>query len=303
MNNPYQRRRFIKALASIPVFSTTGLLALSHRSFAQGWQQGQQNLKASLNAFSFNGPLSEGKMTIDELLQFSSRTGFDAVDITAYYFPGYPSVPPDDFLYEVKRKAFRLGLEISGTGVRNDFTHADKAKRSESIQLVKDWIVAAEKMGAPVIRIFAGTQQHKDHSRDQVTAWMIEAIRECVAFGKDHGVMIGLQNHNDFLQTAGQVIGVIEAVDSDWLGMILDTGSYRVGDPYDEIAKSIPYAINWQIKEKVFVDGAEIDTDMEKLMSIIRSSAYQGYLPIETLGSGDPEPKVIALLEKLKAVM
>ena len=43
---------------------------------------------------------------------------------------------------------------------------------------------------------------------------------------------------------------------------------------------------------------------MDKLMGIIKSSGYKGYLPIETLGEGDPKTKVNTLFAKLKkAVM
>jgi len=129
---------------------------------------------------------------------------------------------------------------------------------------------------------------------------MLEDIRNCVVYGKQHGVVIGLQNHNDFIQTAEQVIKMIEAINSEWLGLILDTGSYRVLDPYEEISKSVKYTVNWQIKEKIFINGAEQDTDLEKLIGIIKSSGYKGYLPIETLGDGDPKIKIITLFEKLE---
>lgn len=113
-------------------------------------------LKTSLNAYSFNEPLTNGSMQVEDLLEYCAKIGFDAVDITAYYFPGYPNVPSDEYLYGIKKRAFELGLEISGTGVRNDFVHPDKAIRAASVQLVKEWIVASEKMGIPVIRIFEG---------------------------------------------------------------------------------------------------------------------------------------------------
>jgi sugar phosphate isomerase/epimerase len=132
---------------------------------------------------------------------------------------------------------------------------------------------------------------------------MLKDIQTCVDYGKQHGVIIGLQNHNDFIQTASQVIQIIETINSEWLGLILDTGSYRVHDPYEEIARSVKYTINWQIKEKVFINGAEKETDLEKLMEIIKSSGYKGYLPIETLGESDPKTKVTALLAKLQKAM
>lgn len=265
-------------------------------------QQQAWPLKTSLNAFSFNDALLGGTMDVFDLITYCAETGFDAVDITGYYLKGYPVVPDDEYLYKVKRFAFSMGVEISGTGVRNDFTIPDKEKRAKEVQLVKDWIVAAEKMGAPVIRIFAGPQK-ENLSREEVTRWMVEDIRTCVEFGKQHGVVVGLQNHADFIQTADQVNSIIESVNSEWLGLILDTGSYRVYDPYEEIKKSIRHAVNWQIKEKVFIDGKEVDTDMPKLVSIIKASGYKGYLPIETLGKGDPKEKVQLLFSLLKTAL
>lgn len=259
-------------------------------------------LKTSLNAFSFNDMLLGGTMDVFELIRYCAETGFDAVDITGYYLKGYPVVPDDSYLYKVKRTAFAAGLEISGTGVRNDFTIADKEKRAKEVQLVKDWIHVAVKIGAPVIRIFAGNQKNSG-SREEITKWMIDDIGTCVEYGKQNGVVIGFQNHADFIETADQVNHIIETINSEWLGLILDTGSYRVHDPYEEIKKTIKHAVNWQVKEKVFIKGQEVDTDMQKLVSIIKESGYKGYLPIETLGKGDPKVKVPILLEKLKAAL
>ena len=257
-------------------------------------------LKTSLNAFSFNSPLSEGKMNIDDLLQFCAANDFEAVDITAYYFPGYPEVPSDEYLYNVKRKAYSLGLEISGTGVRNDFTNPDPEKRKESVQLVKNWIIAAKKMGIPVIRVFTGNSDTTGHSREEVLSYLVADMKECAEFGKQHGVIVGIQNHDDFVKTADETIEIIKRVNSDWFKMILDTGSYRSGDPYIQIEQSIPFAINWQIKEKIFVNGIEEDTDLTKLFNIIKKSGYRGYIPIETLGAGDPKIKVPKFFKEIR---
>ena len=286
------RRDFLSSLIGIPlVLNTKG----SARQI-----KGSNRLKTSLNAFSFNKPLLDGSMTVFDLLEYCAATGFEGVDITGYYLKGYPAVPDDEYLFKVKRMALRLGLEISGTGVRNDFTIADKNKREKEVELVKQWIEVAAKIDAPVIRIFAGNQQNEGTSREKITAWMLEDIRRCADYGKQHGVVIGLQNHNDFIQTADQVIGMIGSINSEWLGLILDTGSYRVNDAYEEIEKSIKYTVNWQIKEKIFINGQEVETDIPRLMSIIKNSAYNGYLPLETLGEGDPKQKVDALFSKIK---
>lgn len=292
----FHRRDFLSSLLLLP--AAAGSKA-THLTTDRG---PSTRLKTSLNAFSFNDALLAGKMDVFELIQYCAETGFDAVDITGYYLRGYPAVPNDDYLYKVKRMAFSAGIEISGTGVRNDFTVADKDKLTKEVQLVKDWIDVAQKIGAPVIRVFSGAQKDGG-SREEVTKRVIESLNTCVDYGRQHGVVIGLQNHADFIQTAAQVNDIIEAVNSEWLGLILDTGSYRVHDPYEEIRQSIKHAVNWQIKEKVFIAGKEVDTDLPKLISIIRQSAYKGYLPIETLGEGDPKVKVAALFARLTAAL
>src|SRR5680860_254128 len=250
-------------------------------------------LKTSLNAYSFNTQLAvEKTMDLDGLLEYCASRDIDAVDITAYYFPAYPAVPSDEFLYEFKKKAFSLGVEISGTGVRNDFTDPDPKRRRESVELVKNWIVAAEKMGAPVIRIFSGDSDVSKYTREEVTDWLVADVKECVAFGKEHGVVVAIQNHHDFIANADHAIDIIEKVDSDWFGLILDTGSYWEGDSYAQIEKTVEYAVNWQVKKMVYMDGKEERADLERIFRIIKDSGYRGYVPIEIIAKGDPIPMV-----------
>jgi len=260
-------------------------------------------LKISLNAYSFDKPLRAGTMTLDNLLEYCAHTGFDGVDLTGYYFPGYPAVPADDLIFHIKKKAFLLGLGISGTGVRNDFTWADVTKRAAEKQLVKDWIIVAEKLGAPLVRIFAGTLSKESFSWDDRAKWIAEDIRECAEFGKKHGVMTALQNHNDFLKTSSEVEKMLNLVNSDWNGLLLDIGSYHSPDPYKDIAINARHAISWQLKEKVFVNDKQADTDYIKIIEIVRQCGYCGYLPLETLGEGDPAVKVEALFSKVRKVL
>jgi len=300
MTAAFHRRKFLTSVMCIPA---AGMLMSADTKDAYKKKFLAKGLKTSLNAYSFNKPLTDGSMSIAELIEFCAATGFDGVDITAYYFKGYPQIPPDDYLFDIKRKAFKAGLEITGTGVRNDFTIADNAKREGEVQLVKNWIEAASKIGASVLRIFSGTQKNEGIPRDQVTEWMLKDIQTCVDYGKQHGVIIGMQNHNDFIQTADQIISIVETINSPWFGIILDIGSYRINEPFAEIEKSIRHAVNWQVKEKMFINGAEADTDLNKLVNMIKASGYRGYLPIETLGEGDPRIKVKALFEKIQKAL
>jgi sugar phosphate isomerase/epimerase len=302
MNSELNRRDFLKtstAFAALAL-SASGLLGAAQsastattRSNAPAIVKNRFNrvggpkLKTSLNAFSFNDALMPGKdgsapkMTLFEVLDFCAEQNFDAIDPTGYYFPGYPKVPSDEYIASFKKRAFELGLDISGTGIRNNFASPDKAKRAKDVELAKNWIEAAAKLGAPVIRVFAG-QEEPGADREEVNKWMAEDIRACAEHGKKFGVIIGVQNHGDFLKTAEQTIHLVERVNSEWVGVILDTGNYPT-DPYAEIAAVLPYTVNFQIKESPYGKDSPERLDLNRFVKIVRDAGYRGYLPIETL--------------------
>ena len=304
MDNSASRRNFLKTLAVIPAAPASRFLwPFSGKEEKTSTKQFSYKFKLSLNVYSFNNPLREGEIDLFDVLDFCAKYSFDAIDPTGYYFPGYPEPPANDYINEFKRKAFLLGLDISGTGVRNDFANPDPTARKTDIEMIKKWIEAAAKLGIPNLRIFAGTNPHDGFSRDQVFAWMAKDIRECCDYGKQYGVIIALQNHNDFIKTAADVNRIFDMVDSEWLGLNLDVGSYRQHDPYEEINKNIKYAVTWQIKENVWINGKETPTDFIRLFKIIKDAGYRGYLPLETLGPGDPYKKVPVLLKNVKSAL
>ncbi|MCK4921907.1 MAG: sugar phosphate isomerase/epimerase [Bacteroidales bacterium] len=248
--------------------------------------------KIALNAYSFNIPLRDGSMDLFDMLDYCSELGFDGVDLTGYYFPGYPEAPSDEYIYSIKKRAFELGLDICGTGLRNDFCLADAELREKEKERVKNWIIVAEKLGAPALRIFPGKDIPENYTWDEIAVWVAEDIIECAEFGKSHGVVLEIQNHNDFLKTAEEVSKLMDLVNHEWVGLMLDIGSLRTADPYIEIAETIKYAISWQLKENVYINQVETPVNLQKIKNIIENSDYKGYLPIETLGAGDPVVKI-----------
>ena len=256
--------------------------------------------RLSLNAYSFNDMLMKKKISKEEILEFCANTGFDAVDMTGYYFSSYPETPSDAEIFDFKRKAHALGIEISGTGVRNEFSYSDSNALAKEIDTVLRWIEVASKMGAPVLRIFTAKQYSTGDERKRVNERILFALNKCLEKAKSHGVILGIQNHNDFLRTADECHELIGAINSPWLGLVLDTGNFIAADPYEEIRKSLPLAVNWQVKEKLLINGVQTRMDLKRLCSIIQSSNYKGNIPIETLGMNDPLNEVPVFYDKVK---
>ena len=131
MNDHLNRRNFLKSASLLPLCTASGLglAGASVGAMEPIKRCGGPMLKISLNAYSFARLLNDhlrgrGKgMTLFDLLDFCAEQNFEAIDPTGYYFPGYGSVregkkgkPTDAYIYEFKRRAFRLGVAISGTG-------------------------------------------------------------------------------------------------------------------------------------------------------------------------------------------
>jgi sugar phosphate isomerase/epimerase len=171
--------------------------------------------------------------------------------------------------------------------------------------LTKAWIVAASKIGAPMVRVFDGAiPKGYENNWEEPAQWMLECYKECAEFGAKYGVKLGIQNHGDMLKTAEQCKYILDRLDKKWVGLILDTGNFKTTDPYKDIAEMVPYAINWQVKESVFGIGSSIKTDYNKLMKIVVDGGYQGYLPVETLfvrgRPYDPFNQVPAMLKEME---
>jgi sugar phosphate isomerase/epimerase len=302
MPEPIQRRTFIKASVGMAMLAVGAGDIEAQRTVSR---DGGVGVRLSLNAYSFNRLLVNHTMTLFDVVDYCVQHGIQAVDFTGYYFPDQPpdatgKAPPDEYIFKLKRKAFTNGVTISGTGVRNNFATPDAAARQKDVEMIKDWIEVAGKLGAPVVRVYSGNGIPDGYTFDQVLNWMVPNLKECAEHAARHGVILALQNHDDFIKTADQAIRLINGVDSEWFGSVLDIGSFHEGDPYAEIEKLEPYAYAWQLKQEVYVDGKAVPTDLAKVKAIIDKMGYRGFLPIETLGKEDPRVAVAAFFTEAR---
>jgi sugar phosphate isomerase/epimerase len=303
MPQPIGRREFLSAVTAstaLPVVASGAGLAPEPGAEAP---PRAPRIRLSCNLYSFDAPLRSGAMTLEQAVDFCAELGFDAVDPTGYYFPGHPAPTPDAYVYAIKLRAFRNGLDVSGTGVRNDFTVPDAAKREADVAHVKRWVEVAAKLGAPVLRVFDGRAEAKDVTRGQMTDWVAACFRECTAEGERRGVVIAYQNHDELLKAADEVLAMRQRVASDWFGLNVDVGSLRTGDPYEEIARLAPFACTWQVKQLVYRRGRAEKTDLRRVFAILRAAGYRGYAPLETLGEGNPREKVRRFLDEARTAL
>lgn len=260
-------------------------------------------MRLSLAAYSFNRQLSgraEPRMTLEEFIDYSATLPLDAVELTSYYF----LKESKGYIAEKKLRATRLGLDVSGTAVRNDFCLADPEKLQVQIDHVKRWIEHASLMGAKAIRIFAGNVP-KGESEDVVVQRCARAIEQTCEYAGEYGIYLALENHGGITAEADTMLKIVKAVDSPYFGVNLDTGNFRTADPYGDVQKLAPYAVNVQVKTEMAPKGGpKEEADLGRLIDMLREVGYRGYVVLEYEASEDPYkavPRYVAELRKLLA--
>jgi hypothetical protein len=102
---------------------------------------------------------------------------------------------------------------------------------------------------------------------------MIPDLGECRARPAPR-VVVGPQNHDDFLQTAGRHYPGGERGRLKWFGVILDVGGLRQATRTLRLRNPYLVAVSWQLKENVGA-AEEVLTDLRKAKAIIDKAGYR----------------------------
>ncbi|MFN7806752.1 MAG: sugar phosphate isomerase/epimerase family protein, partial [Planctomycetaceae bacterium] len=300
MNQPSRRLFLQSAIATALVGPTS--LASPHTAVAAGpvRRNGKPHLKLSLAAYSYRDYLTgklQPKMTLDQFIELCAELGLDGTELTSYYFPENFDKA---YLVSLKQKTFRLGLDISGTAIANDFCLPPGEARDKSLAHTRLWIDHAATMGAPVIRIFAGNVPQGDSDQAAIER-CAAGINESLKYAAQKGVCLALENHGGITTRPEQMLEIIKRVDdSPWFGVNFDGGNFRSADPYADLAKIAPYAINVQIKADIFRGDKREDTDFAKVIGILKDAGYRGYVVLEYESAEDPKTGVPRHIETLR---
>ncbi|MGC1275633.1 MAG: sugar phosphate isomerase/epimerase family protein [Planctomycetaceae bacterium] len=329
------RRDFLKAAvigagaASMPAFAAPAVAAAPiERKFGPQMRLSlaAYSLRSQLKTAPTADDLAGSGMNLAGFIDFCASIGMSATELTGYYFPKFVQETPThrppadlmsedpavrqarvdgaiDYLTGLKNQAFRLGVEISGTAIGNDFCVPEGPQWAAQINLCKDWIDRASILGAPVIRIFAGRVPDGDTEENAVKRCAV-AIDECLKYAARRGVFLALENHGGITATPAQMLKIVEAVEpSPWFGVNFDSGNFRTDDPYRDLALIAPYAVNAQVKASVFVGDKKQPADFERIVGILKDADYRGYVVLEYEEPDDALTEIPKLVERLHKII
>jgi sugar phosphate isomerase/epimerase len=293
--------------------ATAGLVAPA-RAIQPIVRPGRRRMRLSLAAYSFRDylpntragksaakPDKQGAMDLLGFVDWCAGQDLDAVELTSYFFPDPVT---DDWIALMKRRCHVAGLDISGGAIANKFTLPAGPKLDEQFDYVKKWLDIYAKLGVSPIRFFAGVPEKGTSDQDAIHQYAIPALRKACEIAGKHGIFVALENH-DYLSRVERILPIIKEVDSPWFGINVDTGNFDSDDPYVDIEKIAPYAVNVQVKVEIHPGGKKAKNpqpcDYKRIADILRKNDYSGYVVLEYESKEDPYtavPKQLAALRQ-----
>jgi sugar phosphate isomerase/epimerase len=307
------RRSFIKK-SLVSSAGIIGLSAIPNQSKSGINEESVRHNPIGVSTYSFwqfNGPKED--TPIEYCIEQAARMGFDGIELLLVQMTSEER----SYLNKLKKLAFHSGLDLMGFSTHQGYVFPEKEKREEEIRKTIHQIELAYELGIPTMRLNTGrwgTSGTFDelmanrgiepvlpgYTEDDGFNWVIDAIEKCLFKAEECGVVLGLENHWGMGRTAEGVQRIVNAIDSPWLMVTLDTGNF-LEDPYDQLEQLADQAILMQAK--TYYGGGKwytLDLDYPRIGEIMRKAGYKGYISLEFEGNEDPLKAVPQSLEVLR---
>ena len=318
MNLP--RRDFLKAAAlagAAFAYAPTAPAAIPEANATTA----KKRIKLAIATYSY-WHFRDPKVSIETVMDRAAELGVEGVDILHRQMD-IPEKEPltaahRAHLHQLKRHAFRNGLEICCVSTHQSFVKPKPEELTENVEHTKKCIEIAYELGCPCIRINTGrwgTTKDFDelmknrgiepilpgYTEEEGFKWCIEGIERCLPKAEQCGVVLALENHWGLARTPEGLLRILNSISSPWLGGLMDTGNF-LEDPYPKLQAIAPKTV--YVQAKTYYGGGEwytLDLDYKRIAKILWEAGYTGYMALEFEGKENPDiavPQSIKLLRK-----
>lgn len=295
-------------LAAVPGLALLGPAA-AHAAQAPARRQ-----RFAVSTYSFWQFRHAETRDIEKCIDFASEMGFDGVEILHRQMeseePGY--------LQRLKRRAFVNGLDLCGFSTHQGFLNPDPAVRQKNVDHTLNCIELAYQLGIPTLRVNTGTwgtskdfddlmknrgiePPREGYTDEDGFGWVVDGLGKCLDAAAKAGVTLGLENHWGLGRTPEGVLRVVNALNSPWLQVTMDTGNF-LEDPYERLEVLAPKTV--LVQTKTYYGGGlwyTLDLDYPRIAKMLKQHNYRGYVSLEFEGKAPPLEAVPQSLAMLRA--
>jgi L-ribulose-5-phosphate 3-epimerase len=270
---------------------TAAAMALPGATAATG---GKGRFRSAICAYSFRDQLKAGSMTYADLIHMAADLGADGVDLTAYWLRD----TSDETLFPLKKLAYKSAVSIYTIGIGARLAQPTPELQAAEVETVRKWVDVAQRLGAGHVRVFGGAVP-KGASEEQAVVWAVETLKRCAEEAGKKGITLGVEDDGGLTTNADRTVEIVQKAGSPWAGINLDIGNFP-DDAYHQIEMCAPYATNVHFKSEVHIDRKSQPADWPRVLKILGSAGYQGYLALEYELTEAPLIEVPKLVLKMR---
>jgi L-ribulose-5-phosphate 3-epimerase len=308
------RRSF---LASSALAALTPTAAFAAESSTPKPATAKSKPKLAISTYSY-WHFRTARVPIEHVIHEAARLNAPAVDVL------HRQMESEDrgYLQKLKRTAFTNGVDLICLSIHQDFVEPTADSRQKNTDHTIKCIELAYQLGIPCIRLNSGRWNTiasfddlmkargdepilEGHTEDEGFKWCIDAIEKCLPKAAECGVVLALENHWGLTRTPEGLLRILNAIDSPWLGGLMDTGNF-LEDPYPKLEKIAPKTVF--VQAKTYFGGGEwytLDLNYTRVAQILAAVNYTGYISLEMEGKEAPEsavPKSLNVLREAFAI-
>jgi L-ribulose-5-phosphate 3-epimerase len=309
------RRHFHRCLSATALASLTSSLLPPATAIASNGPRTSHPI--GISTYSLWRFEREEFKDVSKCIDYAAEAGFDGVEILLYQL-SQTELLSNAALQSIKRRAFQHGLPLMGMSTHQGFVSPDAEVRRMNVELTVGQIELCYKLGIPTMRVNTGrwgTSKDFDtlmanrgieppldgYSEEDGFPWVIDALHECLETAEKCGVVLGLENHWGLGLTPEGVLRIVNAVNSPYLQVTLDTGNF-LDDFYPKLEMLAPKAV--LVQAKTYFGGGQwysLELDYERIAKILADHHYQGWISLEFEGMEDYRTAIPKSLELLRA--
>lgn len=251
----------------------------------------------SLHRMLYSGELNHLEFCVIAREQFD----LDAVEYVNSFF--FDKAEDFDYLKEMKNRANDQGVSslLIMCDNEGDLGDPNQKAREKAVENHFKWMEAAKFLGCHSIRVNAKSEGTYENQIQLAS----DGLRKLTEYGEKIGINTIVENHGGLSSNGKWLVSVMKEVDHPMCGTLPDFGNFKIkdGEWYDRytgVDELMPYAKAVSAKSHSFNwKGNEINTDYKKMINIVLSAGYNGYIGIEFEGSEVDEIEGIQLTKNL----
>ena len=262
----------------------------------------KMEFKISLAEWSLHRMLYSGELDHLEFCEIArEQFDLDAVEYVNSFF--FDKAEDFDYLKEMKNRSNDHGVSSLLIMCDNEGELGDpnQKAREKAVENHFKWMEAAKFLGCHSIRVNAKSEGTYE---DQIRL-ASDGLRRLTEYGEKIGINTIVENHGGLSSNGKWLVSVMKEVDHPMCGTLPDFGNFKIkdGEWYDRytgVDELMPYAKAVSAKSHSFNwKGDEINTDYKKMINIVLSAGYNGYIGIEFEGSEVDEIEGVQLTKNL----